>query len=244
MQCLQPRINQGSPARVSGAPDGGQVVHACGLGLGCKGAQLAAAAGDVNLRAPAIPVGAHAAEARALDRAARPQLRRQRRMRRLACRPGAREAMSHSSEGGMFNQWAPMSVPSNKRPLVTWAEAITPESTWKAPSHAMLQLSMRKYIQSCCRTQSNSAAMSSHTGNNALKAGCAPHPLAWRSQCRPAPAAAAHPPPPAQAEGRSQHQRMQELCGLLYREHTGEAGAGHSMLHHIEQLTTPDLQGT
>ena len=93
-------VNLVSPAEVSNAPDGGQVVHARGLGLCSKGAQLATAAGDVDLRTPAVPVGAHAAEARALGRAARAQLRRQRRMRRLACRTGARGAMSHSSEGG------------------------------------------------------------------------------------------------------------------------------------------------
>ena len=55
-----------------------------GLRLARKGAQLAAAAGDVDLRAPAVPVGAHATEVRAFARAARAQLRRQRRMRLLA----------------------------------------------------------------------------------------------------------------------------------------------------------------
>ncbi len=74
------------PWTTPNAPDGGQVVHARGLNLGREGAQLAAAAGDVDLRAPAVPVGAHAAEARALGRRARAQLRRQRRVRRLACR--------------------------------------------------------------------------------------------------------------------------------------------------------------
>ena len=79
----------GGPARrPARAPDGGQVVHARGLGLTPERAQLAAAAGDVDLRAPAVPVGAHAAVLRALGGRARAQLRRQRRVRRLACARG------------------------------------------------------------------------------------------------------------------------------------------------------------
>ena len=78
----------GPAPRLARAPDGGQVVHTRGLGLGPERAQLAAAAGDVDLRAPAVPVRAHAAELRALGGRARAQLRRQRRVRRLACARG------------------------------------------------------------------------------------------------------------------------------------------------------------
>lgn len=79
----------GGPARrPARAPDGGQVIHARGLGLAAERAQIAAAAGDVDLRAPAVPVGAHAAVLRALGGRARAQLRRQRRVRRLACARG------------------------------------------------------------------------------------------------------------------------------------------------------------